>query len=287
MGILNVTPDSFSDGGRLLDPRRAVARGLRMAAAGADHVDVGGESTRPGADRVPAEEELCRVVPVVGELVRAGVAVSIDTTRATVAETAVMAGATLVNDVSGGLADPAMAAVVADSGVRWVLMHWRAPSRHMDEAADYDDVVTDVRRELLARVEAAIAAGVRPEQLILDPGLGFAKRPAHDLCLLAGLDALLDLGLPVLVGASRKRFLGSVLAGGDGVARPPAERDTATVATTVLAARAGAWGVRVHDVAASVDAVRVVAAVDSHAATAERRLRCTRVMPRVVQDGAP
>ncbi len=261
MGILNVTPDSFSDGGRYASTGTAVAHGLAMSAAGADYVDVGGESTRPGAGRVDAEEELRRVLPVVTELVAAGVAVSVDTTRARVAEAAVAAGAVVVNDVSGGLADPAMARTVADAGVPWVVMHWRGHSREMYAPAVYRDVVAEVGSELRARVDTAVAAGVDPGRLVLDPGLGFAKLPEHDLALLAGLDALVGLGLPVLVGASRKRFLGAVLTTPDGRTPPAEQRDAATVATSVLAAQAGAWGVRVHDVTATADAIRVVAAV--------------------------
>ena len=261
MGILNVTPDSFSDGGLHDTVDAAVAHGLAMTAAGADYVDVGGESTRPGAGRVSREEECRRVLPVVAELARLGLAVSIDTTRASVAAAALRAGAVMVNDVSGGLADPAMASLVADAGVPWVLMHRRGESRDMYAEATYDDVVADVRRELCARVDAALAAGVALEQLVVDPGIGFAKQPAHDLALLAGLDGITALGLPVLVGASRKRFLGAVLATADGRPRPDDRRESATLATSVLAARAGAWGVRVHSVAGSADAVRVVAAV--------------------------
>jgi dihydropteroate synthase len=259
MGILNVTPDSFSDGGRHGTVEAAVAHGMHMASTGADYVDVGGESTRPGAGRVAPDEELRRVLPVVAELAGLGVAVSIDTTRASVASAALAAGAVLVNDVSGGLADPAMARVVADAGVPWVLMHRRGDSRDMYAAATYDDVVADVRRELSARVDAALAAGVAAENVVVDPGLGFAKQPEHDLALLAGLDRIGALGFPVLVGASRKRFLGALLAAPDGRPRPPDQRDRATLATSVLAARAGAWGVRVHDVAGSANAVRVVA----------------------------
>jgi dihydropteroate synthase len=270
MGILNVTPDSFSDGGRYDTIATGVAHGLRMSGCGADYVDVGGESTRPGAGRVDPDEELRRILPVVTELTAAGVAVSIDTTRSRVAAAALEAGAVMVNDVSGGLADPDMARVVADAGAPWVLMHWRGHSRDMDAAARYDDVVADVRRELCRRVDAALVAGVAAERLVVDPGLGFAKRPEHDLALLAGLDRITELGFPVLVGASRKRFLGTVLASPGGSLRPPAGRDDATVATTVLAVAAGAWGVRVHDVPGSADAVRVVAA----AAEARAGTRC-------------
>jgi dihydropteroate synthase len=261
MGVLNVTPDSFSDGGCFADTASAVAHGLEMHAAGADFVDVGGESTRPGADRVDAEEECRRVLPVIRELTVAGVRTSVDTTRAEVAEAAISAGATLVNDVSGGLADDGMAKLVAEAGVPWVLMHWRGHSREMYAAAQYGDVVTEVCAELMARVEDVVAAGVAPEQLVLDPGLGFAKNADHNWALLAGLDRLVGLGLPVLVGSSRKTFLGRLLAGPDGSPRPAEARDDATLATTVMAAEAGVWGVRVHDAGASVDAVRTVEAV--------------------------
>jgi dihydropteroate synthase len=261
MGVLNVTPDSFSDGGCFADRESAVAHGLAMAAAGADYVDVGGESTRPGADRVDAAEERRRVVPVVRDLTAAGVRVSVDTTRTEVAAAALGAGAVLVNDISGGLADDGMAALVADAGVPWVLMHWRGHSREMYARAEYGDVVTEVRAELSARVDAALAAGVAADQLVLDPGLGFAKQAAHNWALLAALPQLVALGLPVLVGASRKSFLGRLLAAADGTVRPAPGRDAATLATTVLAAEAGAWGVRVHDAAGSADAVATVAAV--------------------------
>ena len=261
MGVLNVTPDSFSDGGCFADTASAVAHGLAMHAAGADYVDVGGESTRPGADRVDADEEGRRVLPVIRELAAAGVRTSVDTTRAEVAEAAIAAGAVLVNDVSGGLADKNMAELVAEAGVPWVLMHWRGHSREMYAAAQYGDVVTEVCAELMARVEDVVAAGVAPEQLVLDPGLGFAKNAHHNWALLARLDRIVALGLPVLVGASRKTFLGRLLADEAGAVRPAEQRDAATLATTVLAAEAAVWGVRVHDAAASVDAVRTVDAV--------------------------
>lgn len=260
MGVLNVTPDSFSDGGRYLDRDQAVARGLAMHAQGADLIDVGGESTRPGAARVPATTEIARVVPVLRELSAAGVPCSVDTTRAVVAEAALQAGAIMVNDVSGGLADPAMASLVARSRVPWVLVHWRGHSAVMDQLASYTDVVAEVRAELVARVDAAVLAGVDPGALVLDPGLGFAKTAAHNWALLGQLDALASLGFPVLVGASRKRFLGSLLAGPDGTPRPCGQRDAATAAVSALAAAAGAWGVRVHEPAASRDAVAVAAA---------------------------
>lgn len=244
MGVVNVTPDSFSDGGRYLDTGAAIAHGLALAADGADLVDVGGESTRPGAARVDPDEELGRVVPVVRALVAEGVRVSVDTMRASTAEAAVAAGATLVNDVSGGLADPDMARFVADAGVRFVVMHWRGHSDRMDSLAAYDDVVTDVRDELARRVDALLTAGVTAEQLIVDPGLGFAKLGAHNWEVLRRLDVLIALGYPVLVGASRKRFLGELLPPGHAVE----DRDLPTAVVSALAARAGAWAVRVHDV---------------------------------------
>lgn len=257
MGVLNVTPDSFSDGGRYLDRDDAIAHGIAMHRRGADLVDVGGESTRPGAERVAAEVEIARVVPVIRELAAEGVPVSVDTMRAEVAEAAIEAGAIVINDVSGGLADPKMASVAAAADVPWILMHWRGHSRVMDELAVYDDVVTDVRDELRAMVDAALAAGVSPEALVLDPGLGFAKTAEHNWQLLRRLDVFLDMGFPVLVGASRKRFLGALLAGPDGQPRPPAEREVATATVSALAAAAGAWGVRVHDVGSSLDAIAV------------------------------
>jgi dihydropteroate synthase len=260
MGVLNVTPDSFSDGGRYLDRDHAVAHAVAMRDAGADLIDVGGESTRPGAGRVDAGTERARVLPVVRELVAAGVPVSIDTTRAEVAADALAAGAAVVNDVSGGLADPRMAAVVAAARVPWILMHWRGHSRGMQQLASYEDVLGEVRAELVARADAAVLAGVDPGLLVLDPGLGFAKTAAHNWALLRRLDVLVALGFPVLVGASRKRFLGDLLADVDGVPRPADRRDIATAAVTALAAHAGAWGVRVHDVASSMDAVAVATA---------------------------
>jgi dihydropteroate synthase len=260
VGVLNVTPDSFSDGGRYLNLDDALAHGMAMWTRGADLIDVGGESTRPGAERVDADVEIARIVPVIKELVAGGVRVSVDTTRALVATAALAAGATIVNDVSGGLADRQMARVVADAGVPWVLMHWRGHSKNMDELARYPDVVADVRTELSARVDAALAAGVAPDALVLDPGLGFAKRAEHNWALLRNLGVLTDLGFPVLVGASRKRFIGTLLADEHGVPRPPAGREDATAAISALAAAAGAWGVRVHDVDRSLDAVAVAAA---------------------------
>ncbi len=263
MGVLNVTPDSFSDGGRYTTIDDAVAHAVALRDDGAHLVDVGGESTRPGAERIDAETEIGRVVPVLRELAAAGVRTSIDTTRAQVAEAALAAGASVVNDVSGGLADPAMAEVVASAGVPWVLMHWRGHSRTMQELATYGDVVTEVRDELRLRVDAALRAGVAADRVVLDPGLGFAKRPEHNWCLSAHLDVLIALGFPVLVGASRKSYLGSLLAGPDGKPRPVGQREAATAATSLLAIQAGAWGVRVHDVRSTVDALAVLAATQA------------------------
>ena len=258
MGVVNVTPDSFSDGGAFADADSAIEHGLALAAAGADIVDVGGESTRPGAERVSPEQERERVEPVVAALSAAGVVVSIDTMRASTAEVALQAGAALVNDVSGGRADPALPALVGAAGVPYVVMHWRAHSAEMQQHADYDDVVREVCDELRERIDGVVAAGVAPEHIVVDPGLGFAKRPEHNWALLARLGDLMTLGRPVLVGSSRKSFLGALLADGDGP-RPTDGRDDATAALTVVAALAGAWGVRVHDVRANADAVRVVA----------------------------
>jgi len=257
MGVLNVTPDSFSDGGRYADLDAAVAHGVRMHLDGADVVDVGGESTRPGARRVMPAIERQRVVPVIEALAAAGVPISIDTTRAEVAEAALTAGARIINDVSGGLADPDMGKVAAAAGCPYILMHWRGHSRQMRRLATYQDVVRDVRDELSAQVDGAIRAGVAPENLVIDPGLGFAKTAEHNWLLCARLGDLVALGYPVLVGASRKSYLGSLLAGPDGAARPVADREAATIATTVLAIDAGAWGVRVHDVRGNLDAILV------------------------------
>ncbi|WP_246281967.1 dihydropteroate synthase [Fodinicola acaciae] len=261
MGVLNVTPDSFSDGGRYVSVDAALDHGRQMVEQGADLIDVGGESTRPGALRVDADTEVKRVVPVIADLAADGITLSVDTTRAQVAEAALAAGATWVNDVSGGLADPNMAAVVADAGCPWVLMHWRGHSRDMHKLATYGDVVTEVRDELSRCADAAIAAGVDPDNLVLDPGLGFAKRAEHNWQLLAHLDVLIAVGFPVLLGASRKSFLGRLLAGADGQPRPVDEREDATLATTILALQAGVWGIRVHEVLSTVDAVKVWQAV--------------------------
>jgi dihydropteroate synthase len=263
MGVVNVTPDSFSDGGLWYGADAAIAHGLDLAAQGADIVDVGGESTRPGAQRIDEAEELRRVGPVVTELVRAGLTVSIDTMRARVAEFALEAGAQLVNDVSGGLADPDMPRLVAAAGVWYVVVHWRGHSQDMYARAVYADVVTEVRDELAERVDAVVRAGVDPGRIVLDPGLGFGKRPEHNWPLLARLAELGTLAggtFPVLIGASRKGFLGKLLAADDGTPGTLAQRDQATVAVTALAAVAGAWCVRVHEVPPNADAVLVAAA---------------------------
>ncbi|WP_405676220.1 dihydropteroate synthase [Streptomyces sp. NBC_01511] len=261
MGVVNVTPDSFSDGGRWFDTTAAVKRGLDLVTEGADLVDVGGESTRPGASRVDEDEELRRVVPVVRGLASEGVTVSVDTMRASVAERSVAAGAVLVNDVSGGLADPAMVPAVAAAGVPFVVMHWRGFSQGMNNRAVYSDVVAEVVAELRERMEAVIVGGIAPERLVVDPGLGFAKDAEHDLALLAHQADLRALGRPLLVAASRKRFLGRVLAG-EGAPPPARERDAATAAVSAIAAHEGAWAVRVHEVRATADAVRVARAVE-------------------------
>lgn len=259
MGVVNVTPDSFSDGGEWFTPEAALAHGRELVAQGADLLDVGGESTRPGAERPSLEEELRRVLPVVEGL--AGVApVSVDTMRAEVAAAALDAGAVLVNDVSGGLADPSMAALVAERGAPYVAMHWRAHSTRMQSLAVYDDVVTDLCRELTARVEALTGAGVDPANVVLDPGFGFAKTTAHNWEVLRRLDEVMALGHPVVVGTSRKTFLGRV-GRAAGAERAPLERDVATSVTTAHAAAHGAWCVRVHDVVAAVDALDVADAL--------------------------
>jgi dihydropteroate synthase len=261
MGVVNVTPDSFSDGGRYADTESAVAHGRQLLLDGADILDIGGESTRPGATRPLVREELDRVVPVIGALAAGGTVVSVDTMRAEVAAAAVEAGATMVNDVSGGLADPEILDVVAATGATYVAMHWRAHADRMQALASYDGpggVVEAVRTELAERVAAIRAAGIADDRVVLDPGLGFAKGATHNWELVAHLDRLADLGFPLLVGASRKSFLGNLLADGEGRPRPVDEREAAGLALTVLLAQRGVWCVRVHDVRASRDALRVL-----------------------------
>ncbi|RZL75777.1 MAG: dihydropteroate synthase [Rhodococcus sp. (in: high G+C Gram-positive bacteria)] len=271
MGVLNVTTDSFSDGGRFLDRDAALQRGLDLKRLGVDIVDVGGESTRPGAARVDPDVEAGRVAPVIADLVAEGICVSVDTMRASVAEAAIEAGASIINDVAGGRADAAMASVVADAGVPWILMHWRSASDyvHRGTADHYDDVVREVRDELMTQVDLAVKAGVDTASLVLDPGLGFAKNADHNWALLKALPEFNELGFPVLIGASRKRFLGSLLADADGEPRPPAGRETATAVVSALAATHGAWGVRVHDAQASLDAIAVAEAWAKGAAERE------------------
>lgn len=254
MGVLNVTPDSFSDGGRFLDTAAAIEHGMRMAEQGADIIDIGGESTRPGAARVTPEEEQLRVVPVIASLTRNGIAVSIDTMNAATAMLAVENGATYVNDVSGGLADYFMAKAVSATGATFIASHWRGQSATMDKQAIYKDAPSDITRELNQRVEDLLADGIAPDRLILDPGLGFAKTEAHNWQMLGRLDELMALGYPLLIGASRKRFLSALLPDDASLD----DRDNASVAVSVLAANAGAWGVRVHDVARTHAALRVL-----------------------------
>lgn len=260
MGIVNVTPDSFSDGGRYVHADDAIAHGLRLRAEGAALLDVGGESTRPGAERVDPRVEQQRVLPVVRALAEAGATVSIDTMNGATALAAVEAGARIVNDVSGGLADPDMLAAVASTDADFVVGHWRGPSARMYARAEYDDVVRDVLRELTDRVAAAAAAGIPPARLVVDPGIGFGKKGAQNWDVLRALPRVAGLGHRVLVGTSRKRFLAEALSD-DGTPDDPnvteQRRDLATAVTSVLSAQAGAWAVRVHDVRATRDALRV------------------------------
>ncbi|KQV74337.1 dihydropteroate synthase [Aeromicrobium sp. Root344] len=258
MGVVNVTPDSFSDGGKWLDAPTAIQHGIDLVRDGADLVDVGGESTRPGASRIDGDEELRRVIPVIQGLVAEGITVSVDTMRASTAQQALDSGAVLVNDVSGGRADPGMMRLAAQAHAPIVLMHWRAHSALMQHHTHYDDLVDDIVRELMVQLNAAVHAGVDPERIVLDPGLGFSKTGEQNWTVLAHLDAFVELRHPVLVAASRKRFLGELLAD-DTELRPTDGRDDATAAITTIAAQAGAWCVRVHEPAASADAVRVVA----------------------------
>lgn len=258
MGILNVTPDSFSDGGKHATADTAIAAGLRMLYAGADIIDVGGESTRPGAEDVSPEDEQRRVIPVIEALVKAGALVSIDTTHTSTAAAAVAAGAAIINDISGLSIEPEMAELVAASKVPYILTHRRGDARTMNSHAEYDDVAAEVVAELAGVRDKLYAAGVEREQIIVDPGLGFAKNDAQNWDLLRNLDQLDSLGHKVLVGASRKRFLGTLLTVA-GKSAAPEERDAATAAITAISASRGAWAVRVHDVGPSLDAVKVAA----------------------------
>jgi dihydropteroate synthase len=264
MGVLNHTPDSFSDGGRFQGVDDAVAHGLAMLAEGADLLDIGGESTRPGATRPLVTEELARVVPVIAALADAGALVSVDTMRAEVAEAALDAGATVVNDVSGGLADPAILKVVADRDAAYVAMHWRGHAATMQQRASYADVVGEVTDELRRRVDEALAAGVEVDRIAVDPGLGFAKTAEHNWELLRHLPDLDRLGLPILLGSSRKSFIGALLADEHGTPRPVLDREDANVALTTLAGLLGVWAVRVHEARASADALKVVARWRGH-----------------------
>jgi dihydropteroate synthase len=259
MGVVNVTDDSFSDGGLFLDPTRAVAHRGTLAAEGAAIIDVGGESTRPGAEHVTDEEEQKRILPVVETLVKAGALVSVDTMNASTAAEAVDAGAAIVNDVSGLNFDPKMPALIAERGVPYVLTHRRGDAGTMDQHTDYDDVTAEVIEELKSIRSKFYDAGVKPEQIILDPGLGFSKRAEQNWELLRNMDAFTELGHPVLIGASRKRFIGTLLVDA-GKAAPVEERDHATAAISALAAHHGAWAVRVHDVASNLDAIKAAAA---------------------------
>ena len=258
VGVVNVTPDSFSDGGEWFDPGAAITHGLDLLAEGADIIDIGGESTRPGATRPEVSEELRRVLPVIRELAAAGACVSIDTMRAAVAAPAIAAGARLVNDVSGGKADDRMLHLVAESGVPYVCMHWRGHSEDMQSKASYADVVTEVIAELGAQLNEAISAGVAPDKLIIDPGFGFAKTGEHNWHLLQRLEEFDVLGRPMLAGVSRKAFLGRLLADPEETPRPAKQRDDATTALTAVLALRGVWGVRVHSARASRDAIAVV-----------------------------
>ena len=252
MGILNVTPDSMSDGGDYLDPKKAIARGLEMIEEGATIIDVGGESTKPGAERVTLEEELTRVIPVIHALAKSGAKVSVDTMRAEVAAMAVAAGASIINDVSGGLADPAMHATAAALKTQYICMHWRGQSKDMDSLAVYEDVTMDVINELTKQVASALLAGIEPTKLVVDPGLGFAKSAEQNWEILKNIDTFKELGFPILVGGSRKRFLG----GSD-----PLERESASIALTTWLATKHIWGVRTHTVKPHVDAIKVVGQV--------------------------
>jgi dihydropteroate synthase len=247
MGILNVTPDSFADGGLHFDEALAISHGLEMIEDGVDIIDIGGESTRPGAERVPEEEEQARVIPVIRELAKQKVLISVDTMRASTAQLAVEAGASIVNDVSGGAADPEMFSTVAALGCKYTLMHWRGHSKEMNSKAIYDDVVSEVIEEVTLQLDKALAAGIKRENIILDPGIGFAKDAEHNWEILNRIDEFVSLGYPVLIGHSRKRFLG-----GDS----PDEREAATVQVTQSLIGKGIWGVRVHGVKANVKAVR-------------------------------
>ncbi|GGF28798.1 dihydropteroate synthase [Subtercola lobariae] len=253
MGVLNVTTDSFSDGGRWLRTEAAIAHGVELAAAGADLIDVGGESTRPGARRIPVAEEQSRVIPVITELARRGIALSVDTMNASTAEAAIEAGAVIVNDVSGGLSDEGMRDVIIRLDAPFIVSHWRGHSATMNQKATYTDVVREVAGELEYRVAELVVRGVNPDKLLIDPGLGFAKNSEHNWKILGHLDHFTRIGLPVVIGASRKRFLGELVPEG----APMDDRDFVSAVTAALAAEAGAWAVRVHDVETTKAALSV------------------------------
>jgi dihydropteroate synthase len=257
MGVLNVTPDSFSDGGLFFDPQIAITHAQQMLADGADIIDIGGESTRPGSERISVQEEMDRVLPVITELAKTQATISIDTMRADVARAAISAGAHLINDVSGGKADPEMLGYVATLDVPYILMHWRGPSNIMNTLTDYVDVVQEVTSEIRIQVDAAVAAGITKDRIAIDPGFGFAKTVEQNWPILKHLSVLDELGLPILMGASRKKFLGELLAT-NGEPRTMNERESATTAITTLMALRKTWAVRVHDVKASSDAIAVV-----------------------------
>ena len=257
MGVLNVTPDSFSDGGRFDDTEIAISHAFQMIQDGADIIDIGGESTRPGSERISVQVELDRVLPVIAGLVDSGVAISIDTMRAEVARAAIEAGACMINDVSGGKSDPEMLSYVSTLTVPYILMHWRGPSNIMNTLTDDSDVVADVTSEISKQVDLAVAAGIARERIAVDPGIGFAKTVDQNWPILKHLDVLEGLGLPILMGASRKKFLGELLAK-DGVVRDSDERESATTAISTLMAARGLWAVRVHDVKPTRDAIAVV-----------------------------
>ena len=254
MGILNVTPDSFADGGRYSTTELALKRAEEMMSEGVEIIDIGGESTKPGADRITQAEEVARVIPVINELAKKDTPISIDTTRASVAEQAIKLGVSYVNDVSGGLADPEMYKLIAKHPkVQYIIMHWRAHSKTMQDHAIYKDVVKEVKEELEERIEDAIKAGVNPDQIIIDPGLGFAKLPEHNWELLRNIDRIALLGYPILIGASRKRFLGELTGSSN-----PDDREAASIAVTAMVAKQGVWGVRTHSVKPHRDAIATV-----------------------------
>jgi dihydropteroate synthase len=253
VGVLNVTPDSFSDGGKFVNVDAAVAHAISLRAAGADFIDVGGESTRPGADRLDPKAERKRVMPVLKALIEREIPVSVDTMNASTAQAAADAGVLVVNDVSGGLADPEMLRTVAETGVHFIASHWRGPSANMDDNATYRNVVYEVRDALKARIAEMLVWGISPDKIVLDPGLGFAKTSDHNWALLKALPRLESIGYPILIGASRKRFLAPFVDDG----APSAERDFATAVVSALAAQAGVWGLRVHDVESTAAALDI------------------------------